>query len=122
MSDEKGNGTSRSRRRAARAAAQGRADEPTIVSPAIAVLSGEAEAAWERLAADVRALVALARSAALPSARRVDEAERTAAQHLAELRAGCLPRSVPLPTVEPGLDSAWREPDHGHPDAESSPA
>jgi len=39
------------------------------------------------LAADVRRLAGLARSAALPPAQRVDEAERTAEATIADLRA-----------------------------------
>jgi hypothetical protein len=41
----------------------------------------------ERLAVDVRTLVTIARSAALPPARRLDEMERTVARHLDSLRA-----------------------------------
>lgn len=43
--------------------------------------------ALDRLASDVRRLAGLARSAALPPAARVDEAERTAAATIADLRA-----------------------------------
>jgi len=43
--------------------------------------------ALDRLTADVRRLAGLARSAALPPAQRIDEAERTAAATIADLRA-----------------------------------
>jgi hypothetical protein len=96
----------RSKRDAARTAVGSEvAPDPTVVSlvepevwepgrpPLAARPSGHtaesdgATAALERLAADVRALVALARSSALPPERRVAEVERTAIQHLADLRA-----------------------------------
>ncbi|MES1210590.1 MAG: hypothetical protein ABUS79_32020, partial [Pseudomonadota bacterium] len=47
--------------------------------------------ALERLASDVRRLAGLARSAALPPAQRVEEAERAAAAAIADLRARLLP-------------------------------
>ncbi|HVT06636.1 MAG TPA: hypothetical protein VHO67_04225 [Polyangia bacterium] len=72
------------------AAPEAGAAGPSAVSPA----AGDAAAlarALDRLATDVRRLAALARSAALPPARRVEEAERTAATAIAELRARLLP-------------------------------
>ncbi|HZL20226.1 MAG TPA: hypothetical protein VFG23_21015 [Polyangia bacterium] len=46
----------------------------------------QANRAIERATADLRALAALARSAALPPAKRVDELERTALGHFNKLR------------------------------------
>jgi len=63
-------------------------------SSAVLPAAGDAAAmarALDRLATDVRRLAALARSAALPPARRVEEAERAAATAIAELRAGLVP-------------------------------
>lgn len=63
---------------------------PSAVSPA----PGDAAAmarALDRLATDVRRLASLARSAALPPAHRVEEAERAAATAIAELRARLVP-------------------------------
>ncbi|HVY39316.1 MAG TPA: hypothetical protein VHM31_15335 [Polyangia bacterium] len=63
-------------------------------APSAAATAGDAAAvarALDRLATDVRRLAGLARSAALPPARRVEEAERAAATAIAELRARLLP-------------------------------
>jgi hypothetical protein len=46
----------------------------------------EANRAIERASADLRALAALARSAALPPAKRVDELEKSALDHFNRLR------------------------------------
>ena len=65
---------------------------PALPEPGAPVAPGPADAATvaralDRLAADVRRLAGLARSAALPPAQRVDEAERTAEATIADLRA-----------------------------------
>jgi hypothetical protein len=57
-------------------------------------------AAVERVAADLRALVMLARSAALPPAGRLDEIERLARAHIEELRARLGSRAEVTVTVE----------------------
>jgi hypothetical protein len=61
---------------------------------------GGAAAAFDRVAADISALAALARSAALPPAHRVNEVEKTATEHLAQLR-------VRLTDVIPDEPSAY---------------
>ena len=65
---------------------------PVLPEPSATVSPPPAEAAaiaraLDRLTADVHRLAGLARSAALPPAARVDEAERTAAATIADLRA-----------------------------------
>ena len=65
---------------------------PALPEPGVAVSPPPADAAsiaraLDRLAADVRRLAGLARSAALPPAQRVAEAERTAEATIADLRA-----------------------------------
>jgi hypothetical protein len=144
MSGTKTYGVSGGRRRASRAAALEKlaadsATEPTAESATVAPTDREEDteaalaSALERLAADLRGLTALARSAALPPAHRVDEAERTALQHLGELRmrlglpapedpAAASLDAAPLPSGEPELDSAWREPEHAQSNVESSQA
>lgn len=67
----------RRRRRELRAAA---------VEKSLADSLEEANRAIERATADLRALAALARSAALPPGKRVEELERTALGHLNKLR------------------------------------
>ncbi len=69
---------------------------PALPEPGSPVAPAPADAttiarALERLASDVRRLAGLARSAALPPPQRVDEAERTAAATIADLRARLLP-------------------------------
>lgn len=59
---------------------------PEPVAAPGALSAAEAQLALDRLAADLRTLATLARSASLPHPRRIDEAERIAAQHVAELR------------------------------------
>ena len=54
----------------------------------------------ERLATDLRTLVMVARSAALPPAGRLDEIERRARAHIEELRARLGVRPAPTITVE----------------------
>ncbi len=82
--------------------------QPPLATPTRAADEGSSSdgvsAALDRLAADVRALVSLARSAALPPEQRVADAERTAIQHLAELRAR--------------LDGAWDDEARERPRAE----
>jgi hypothetical protein len=68
---------------------------PALPEPGPTVTPAAADAAaiaraLERLAADVRRLAGLARSAALPPAQRVDEAERAAATAIADLRTRLL--------------------------------
>ncbi len=69
---------------------------PVLPQPGVPVSPPPADAtaiarALERLDSDVRRLAGLARSAALPPAQRVEEAERTAAATIADLRARLLP-------------------------------
>ncbi len=72
------------------------APEPGAAAPSTLAVTDAATATTmartlERLALDVRRLAALARSAALPPAQRVDEAERAAASAIADLRARLVP-------------------------------
>lgn len=65
---------------------------PALPEPSATVSPAPADAAaiaraLDRLTSDLHRLAALARSAALPPATRVDEAERTAAATIADLRA-----------------------------------
>jgi hypothetical protein len=63
------------------------AAQPVALAPADPTT---VERSLDRLATEIGRLAALARSAALPPARRVEEAERTAAATLADLRARLL--------------------------------
>ncbi|MFL5307615.1 MAG: hypothetical protein ACJ8F1_20515 [Polyangia bacterium] len=70
------------------------APEPGATVPALAADAAHAATmarTLDRLANDVRRLASLARSAALPPAQRVEEAERAAATAISELRARLLP-------------------------------
>ncbi len=78
----------RRRRRALRLAAAERS---------LAGSLAEANLAIDRATADLRALAALARSAALPPARRVEELERTALGHLDKLRESLSARAAASP-------------------------
>jgi hypothetical protein len=77
MSAVRGNGTSNGRRRDARLAAAQKALSDSRAAASLAI---------DRTTADLRGLAELARSAALPPARRVDELERAALKHLSDLR------------------------------------
>ena len=78
----------RRRRRALRLAA---AEQSLVESLA------EANLAIDRATADLRALAALARSAALPPARRVEELERSALGHFNKLRESLSARAAESP-------------------------
>jgi hypothetical protein len=67
---------------------------PEPAGPAVAVAAADAvtiQRSLDRLATEISRLASLARSAALPPARRVEEAERTLTATLADLRARLLP-------------------------------
>jgi hypothetical protein len=78
----------RRRRRALRLAAAERSSAESLA---------EANLAIDRATADLRALAALARSAALPPERRVEELERTALGHLDRLRESLSARAAASP-------------------------
>jgi hypothetical protein len=62
-----------------------------------------ARLAIERATADLHGLAELARSAALPPARRVDELERAALKHLSDLRESLTPKhAAEEPTLSTG--------------------
>lgn len=77
MSAVRGNGTSNGRRRDARLAAAQKAQSESLAAACLAI---------DRATVDLHGLAELARSAALPPARRVDELERAALKHLSDLR------------------------------------
>ena len=80
MSTLKGNGAT-SQGRGRRSSAGGPAPSPAARG------TGALGTAIDRVAADLRALVVIARSAALPPAGRLDAIEREARRHIEDLRA-----------------------------------
>ena len=83
MSAKRRNGTSNGRRADPHPAANRDALAESLAAACLAI---------ERTAADLHGLAELARSAALPPARRVDELERSALKHLSDLRASLTPK------------------------------
>jgi hypothetical protein len=99
MSGKRRNGTSSGQRAEAHRAATERARAESLAAACLAI---------ERTTADLHGLAELARSAALPPARRVDELERAALKHLSDLRESLAARHAddeplrsPLPTIQP---------------------
>ena len=91
MAPARGNGTSSGRRRDARLAAAQKVLSESLASACLAI---------DRTTADLHGLAELARSAALPPARRVDELEKAALKHLSDLRESL---SAHRPDEEPVL-------------------
>ena len=97
MSGKRRNGTSNGRRADPHPAA---IRDPMAESLAAACL------AIERTTADLHGLAELARSAALPPARRVDELERAALKHLSDLRESLTPKPAEEEPAQPTMEAS----------------